>query len=83
MASTVNISFPTAFLARLDREAREETRSRSELLRAAALQYLERKERWRQIFAFGDAQARRLKLKPEDVGTWIAEYRRAKARRAA
>ena len=48
---TVNISFQDRLLANIDRIAQRESRSRSELLREAARIYIERKERWNNIFA--------------------------------
>ena len=42
---TVNISFQEGLLREIDEMAREESRSRSELIREAAQIYIERKER--------------------------------------
>ena len=42
---TVNISFQDALLRDIDRVARGEARSRSELLREAAREYIRRRER--------------------------------------
>lgn len=77
---TVNVSFPTALLKSMDREAKREARSRSELLREAARVYLDRRRRWDTIFAFGRQQARQLGLTPRGVEPLIAEYRRARRR---
>ena len=79
-SATLNVSFPKRLLKTVDRVAKQEARSRSELLREAARLYVERKQRWEKIFAFGSRHAKRLGLKPEDVETWIGEYRREKAR---
>lgn len=76
-STTVNVSFPKRLLNTMDRVAKEEVRSRSELLREAVRLYIERKRRWEHIFALGRQQARRLRLKPEDVESRIAAYRRA------
>ncbi len=59
----------------LDRRAREEARSRSEVLRAAALAYLEWWEQWRRLQNHGRRQARRLDLRPRDVERLISELR--------
>lgn len=77
--TTVNVSFPRALLKTMDRLAKRESRSRSELLREAARLYVERKQRWEKIFALGRQQAKRLNLKPQDVESMIAQYRRARA----
>ena len=73
---TVNISFPNPLLKAMDRLAKNESRSRSDLLREAVRQYIERKRRWDEIFSFGDQHAKRLGLKPLNVEKRIAEYRR-------
>jgi predicted transcriptional regulator len=72
---TVNISFQDSLLRDIDRMARGEARSRSELLREAAREYIRRRERWDGIFSAGQALARRKGLKPGDVADEIAAYR--------
>jgi CopG family transcriptional regulator/antitoxin EndoAI len=61
--STVNISFSKELLAEIDETAKQESRTRSELIREAARLYIGRKARWERIFAFGSRQARRLGLR--------------------
>jgi CopG family transcriptional regulator / antitoxin EndoAI len=63
----VSISFEKSLLRQIDEMAREESRSRSELIREAARIYIERKKRWKDIFAFGEKQVRRLRLTEIDV----------------
>ena len=79
---TVNISFQDALLRDIDRVARGEARSRSELLREAAREYIRRRERWVGIFTTGQTLARQKGLKPDDVATEIAAFRGAKRPRA-
>ena len=74
--TTFNVSFPKELLRMLDAMAKAQSRSRSELLRHLTRQYAERRREWEQMFAFGRRQAERLGLKPEDVNTMIADYRR-------
>jgi len=78
---TVNISFQEGLLQQIDETAREESRSRSELIREAARMYIERKKRWKDIFAFGEKQVRRLRLSERDVESEIGAYRRSKKSR--
>ena len=78
---TVNISFQDSLLRGIDRMARRESRSRSELLREAARSYIQRKERWAGIFALGRKIAREKGLKPEDVSREIRACRKSKVRR--
>lgn len=75
---TVNISFQEGLLRQIDEMAQEESRSRSELIREAARLYIERKKRWKDIFAFGEKQVRRLGLTESDVESEIGVYRQAK-----
>jgi CopG family transcriptional regulator / antitoxin EndoAI len=78
---TVNISFQEGLLRQIDQTAREESRSRSELIREAARMYIERKRRWKDIFVFGEKQVRRLRLKESDVESEIGAYRESKSSR--
>ena len=78
---TVNISFQDSLLHGIARVARREARSRSELVREAARSYIQRKERWAEIFALGRKIAREKGLKPEDVSSEIRALRKNKARR--
>jgi len=77
-SSTVNISFSDDLLRKIDQVAREESRSRSELIREAARGYIERKRRWKQIFDFSKMKAARKGIAETDIDTEIAAYRREK-----
>ena len=72
---TVNISFRKDLLEKIDKVAKEEMRTRSELIREAARLYIERKERWEKIFDFGAQQAERLGLKEQDITEEIQKFR--------
>jgi CopG family transcriptional regulator/antitoxin EndoAI len=73
--STVNISFNKELLMEIDKTAKQESRTRSDLIREAARLYIGRKNRWERIFAFGDRQAKRLGLREEDIAREIQKYR--------
>jgi metal-responsive CopG/Arc/MetJ family transcriptional regulator len=75
----VNISFQEDLLADIDKLARKEHRSRSELLREAARLYIERRDRLNRIFALGDAVAKDKGLSEQDVAAEIQAYRKSKA----
>jgi len=75
---TVNISFNDDLLKKIDQVAREESRSRSELIREAARTYVERRQRWRKIFEFGRKVAIDRGIVESDIGAEIAAYRREK-----
>jgi CopG family transcriptional regulator/antitoxin EndoAI len=77
-SSTVNISLNDDLLEQIDAVARQESRSRSELIREAARAYIDRRNRWAKVFSLGDKVARRAKLTEQDVEREIAAYRRGK-----
>jgi len=79
---TVNISFQDALLRDIDRVARGEARSRSDLLREAAREYIRRRERWVGIFAVGQKIARQRGLRSDDVAAEIEAFRDSKGQRA-
>ena len=79
--TTVNIAFRSELLKEIDKVASSESRSRSELLREAARAYIQRKQRWTDIFAMGRSIARDRMLVHEDVSREIAAYRKNKASR--
>ena len=76
--STVNISFKRDLLTKIDRVAKEESRSRSELIREAARLYIERKNRWNSLFALGDYISSKNDLDESDVVEEIESYRKSK-----
>lgn len=50
---TFNVSFPKALLEQVDAKAAEQFGSRSDFLRAAALQYLRQEAEWEYLFNEG------------------------------
>ena len=78
--ATVNVSFQDDLLAAIDTVAKEETRTRSELLREAARLYIERKRRWEAIFSHGKKRALENNITETDVLNEIRAYRREKIR---
>ena len=76
--STVNISFQDDLLNQIDQIAKNEARTRSELIREAARIYIERKKKWESIFAYGESIAKKYKLTEEDVSEEIKKYRAEK-----
>ena len=78
MATTVNISFQENLLSDIDKLAKRERRSRSELVREAARMYIERKERWNKVFSLGKATVRQQGLTEKDVDTEIQAHRKSK-----
>jgi CopG family transcriptional regulator/antitoxin EndoAI len=82
MATTVNISFQENLLSDIDKQAKSERRSRSELVREAARLYIERKKRWSQIFTLGEAGAQQQGSTEKTIDTEIQAHRKAKRSQA-
>ena len=74
--NTVNISFKKDLLKRIDKLAKAESQSRSELIREAARLYIERRERWEKIFDFGLKQVKHLDLEEQAIAEETKKYRR-------
>jgi len=79
--TTVNIAFQEDLLRQIDRAAQAESRSRSEFLREAARLYIQRKQRWADVFAMGKQIAEDNSLDPDDVSKEIKAHRKSKASR--
>jgi len=78
--NTVNISFDKNLLKEIDKIAKSEYRSRSELIREAARLYIERKEKWKNIFDSFDKIIENQSLTEADVLNEIKGYRKTKVR---
>lgn len=72
----VTISLSPNLLRKAEKAAREENRTRSELLREALRRYLEDRE-WRKIYRYGERRARSLGLDEEDIERLVDEIRTA------
>lgn len=79
---TVTVSLPPELAREVDRVARHEGRSRSEMFREALRQYLARRDRWDRIFAVGEQAARRLGVTEQDVTAAVKARRKARTRKA-
>lgn len=76
---TVNVSFQDSLLNEIDKTARNEYRSRSELIREAARLYIQRQSQWNDLFQLGDMAVRKQHLNECDVAAEIEAVREAKA----
>jgi len=79
---TVTVSLPPELAQEVDRAARQEGRSRSEMFREALRQYLGRRERWDRIFKLGEAAAQNLNVTEQDVTAAVKARRRSRSRKA-
>lgn len=75
-ARTVTVSLPPELARKVDKLARKGGRTRSELFRTAILQYIDRLERWEQIFTYGSQKARELGISEEDVPRLVDQSRK-------
>lgn len=75
MNQTVNISFEKSLLKEIDKIAKREHRSRSELIREAARAYIEKKTRWQAIFDFTSKAIDQSSISERDVFNEIKSVR--------
>lgn len=75
---TVNISFQNSLLNEIDKTARKEHRSRSELLREAARLYIQRQQQWDDLFQLGERITEEKQLTLRDVEDEIKSARQEK-----
>lgn len=76
---TFNVAFPITLLQKVDAFAESEFGSRSDLLRQASIEYIERRESLKELFREGKKLQKTAKLgSPEEVDDYITSLRRAK-----
>jgi CopG family transcriptional regulator / antitoxin EndoAI len=80
--STVNISFNSELLKEADRLAKAESRSRSELVREAVRQYIERRKKWDELFRLADQHMKGRNISEQDIIDEIHAYRREKRKKS-
>ncbi|MCA1708615.1 MAG: ribbon-helix-helix domain-containing protein [Actinobacteria bacterium] len=73
---TFTISLPPKLARQVDKQATAEGKTRSELFREAVRQYIARRDRWNQIFDYGERVVMERALTEEDVDRAVAEERR-------
>ncbi|EIE01091.1 MULTISPECIES: CopG family ribbon-helix-helix protein [Leptospira] len=78
MNQTVNISFEKGLLKEIDKIAKREHRSRSELIREAARAYIEKKFKWEKIFEIGSAISKTANITEESIIDEIKLIRKQK-----
>jgi len=68
------VKMPSSLLAEVQEAAKEENRTREEVVREAVERYL-KDRRWQRLLAYGEQQARALGLSDADAPRLIDEYR--------
>jgi metal-responsive CopG/Arc/MetJ family transcriptional regulator len=76
--STVNISFQKELLVQLDQIAKNEARTRSELIREAVRMYIKRRKEWEMIFKTGKKIGANLSISEKDL---IGETKKSRAQK--
>jgi CopG family transcriptional regulator/antitoxin EndoAI len=69
-----NISLPPEMAKAAEKAAKDESRTKSELIREALRQYLWAR-RWKDLRFYGEEKARRLGMREEDVAGVVREAR--------
>lgn len=71
----LTLSLPPEMLKEVEKIAKEENRTRSELFREALRQYIASKERWRRIRKWGSKIAKEQELTEADIERIVDEVR--------
>lgn len=73
---TLNIALPKDLVMKVDQQAKEEYRNRSELIREALRIYLNRRQDWNQIFKAGKEAAKKMGITSEEqINDIVYEFR--------
>lgn len=79
----LTISIPPAFLKDLERVAKKEGRTKSELAREALRRYIAEQQEWESLFLYGQQQARKLGIRSEaQINRVVKEYRKEQMKKA-
>jgi CopG family transcriptional regulator/antitoxin EndoAI len=70
----ITVTLGARLLKKAEQVAKEENRTRSELLREALGHYLEERE-WRRIYRYGEGKAKRLGIQEKDVERLVDDLR--------
>lgn len=71
---TITFSLPPMLAKKAEKLMKAQGKTRSELLREALRRYIEDQE-WKKIYKFGEMQAKKLGIRPEQVEDIVDEYR--------
>lgn len=71
----INISIPGSLLSDADKLAEKEYRTRSELFREALRNYIAIRRNLSSIYSYGEEQARKQNITPENLNRKISSYR--------
>ena len=76
---TFNIALPEDLIKKVDDLAKKEFRNRSELIREALRSYISNKEKWEQLFSYGESVGKKFNISnEEEINKIVAEFRHGK-----
>lgn len=79
---TLNISLPRELVKKVDEQAKEEYRNRSDFIREALIASLKEKSNWEQIFKAGEKAMKDMGIKSEEeVNEIVYKYRHGRKSR--
>ena len=74
--TTINLTFDREFLQKLDIVAKEESKSRNELIYNSIKFYINQKDRLQDLFAYGENIALQSRITEDDIAEEIKLYRK-------
>jgi predicted transcriptional regulator len=77
-AVTINLTFEEALLERIDIIAEDESRTRADIIHDSIKMYIDRKQKLRELFAYGESIASENSFTEDDVTEEIKNYRQRK-----
>jgi metal-responsive CopG/Arc/MetJ family transcriptional regulator len=78
MNSTINLTLDDNLLEQIDAVARDESRTRSDLIYNSVKMYISRKQRLQELFVYGEHAASANSFTEEDILDEIKSYRKNK-----
>ena len=75
ISKTTTISLPPKLYKEVQRLARKNGMTKSELFRVALRRYQREEREWEELFAYGRRKARETGIKPEDIEDIVDEIR--------
>lgn len=77
-SQTVNISLPKELIKIMDRVAKRQFSSRSDLIRTAVVSYVNQNQQLLELYSYAEAKAKELNIKEENIEDIIDDYRAGK-----
>ena len=73
--ATVNLTFDDEFLSKIDMAAKNESRTRTEIIYNSVKMYLNQKQKLAELYNYGEGKAAQNTFTEDDIYTEIKEYR--------